>query len=115
MAPGLTDSAPAPRASGVAAANAHQQLKAGPVSKAIFPDGLKTTGQHPPIYEQLQPYENFPKEITGRTVWKAEDYKDNPERWTHRFTDEEIKELSDAADAFLESKIPLTGISKVSL
>jgi hypothetical protein len=113
MAPGLTDIAPAPGAQAAAAAP-HQQLKARPVSKAIFPDGLKTTGQHPPIYEQLQPYDNLPKEITGRTVWKAEDYTNNPEKWTHRFTDEEIAELSQAADAFIDSKTPLTGISKVS-
>lgn len=112
MAPGLTDSVPAPVAQSAAAAP-HQQLKAGPVSKALFPDGLKTTGQHPPIYDQLQPYSNFPKEIPGQTVWKAEDYTNNPEKWTHRFTDEEVAELSQAADDFLASKTPLTGISKV--
>lgn len=112
MAPGLTDTAGAPVAQASAAAP-HQQLKTGPVSKALFPDGLKTTGQHPPIYDLLQPYENFPKEISGPTVWKPEEYVDNPEKWTHRFTEEEIAELSQAADVFIESKVPLTGISKV--
>ncbi|KAL4909219.1 hypothetical protein BDW74DRAFT_78901 [Aspergillus multicolor] len=78
----------------------------------IFPDGLKTTGQHAPLYEELHPFEDFPKSIEGRTLWKAEDYRDAPEKWTHRFSAEEIEELSATADAFLASKTPLTGISK---
>lgn len=85
----------------------------GPVSRDIFPDGLKTTGQHPPLWDHIQPFEKFPKEITGPTVWKAEEYHDNPEKWTHTFTQDQIDELSTAADAFLASKTPLTGISKV--
>ena len=82
---------------------------------SIFPDGIKTSGQHPPLYHQLRPYQDFPTEITGPTVWNAEDYKNNPERWTHLFTDEEIAEMSEAADAFQHAGIPLTGISKVAL
>ncbi|KAL5343600.1 hypothetical protein BJX70DRAFT_352922 [Aspergillus crustosus] len=77
-----------------------------------FPDGLKTTGQHPPLYEELHPFEEFPKSISGPTIWKADDYKNAPETWTHRFTSEELAELSATADAFLNSKTPLTGISK---
>ncbi|KAF2835876.1 taurine catabolism dioxygenase TauD [Patellaria atrata CBS 101060] len=80
--------------------------------KNIFPDGIRTSGQHNPIYEELKPYSEFPKEITGPTVWETEDYKDNPERWTHPFDEEEIEELSKAADAYLASKAPLTAISK---
>ena len=38
----------------------------------------------------------FPREITGPTVWKAEDYRENPEKWTHKFTEEQIEELSNA-------------------
>lgn len=82
-------------------------------SKAIFPDGIKTSGQCPPTYEQLVPYEEFPKEITGPTVWKKEDYENNPERWVHRFSEEEVTELSKAADDFLASGTPMTGITKV--
>ncbi|KAL3460419.1 hypothetical protein BJX64DRAFT_184359 [Aspergillus heterothallicus] len=78
----------------------------------VFPDGLKTTGQHPPLYEALYPFDEFPKQISGPTLWKAEDYRDTPEKWTHRFTEEEVAELSATADAFLASKTPLTGISK---
>lgn len=95
-----------------AATPAHQ-LKTTPVSRDLFPDGLKTTGQHPPLYDQLKPFSQFPKEITGPTAWKAEEYTDSPEKWTHRFTEEEVVELSDAADAFIASKTPLTGISRV--
>ncbi|EKG10657.1 Taurine catabolism dioxygenase TauD/TfdA [Macrophomina phaseolina MS6] len=83
-----------------------------PVDTNIFPDGIKTSGQHPPLYNLLRPYEDFPKEIVGPTVWKAEDYKNNPERWTHPFSDDEIAELDRAADAFIAAGHPLTAISK---
>jgi hypothetical protein len=83
------------------------------LAPSIFPDGPKTTGQHPPLYEHLQPFEHFPKEITGPTVWTAAEYRDHPEKWTHRFTPSELDELSRTADEFIRSKIPLTGISKV--
>ncbi|OQE14403.1 hypothetical protein PENFLA_c038G07106 [Penicillium flavigenum] len=86
----------------------------GPISRDIFPDGLKTTGQHPPLYDHITPFENFPKQITGPTVWKAEEYRENPEKWTHVFTQDQIDELSSASDAFLASKTPLTGISKTN-
>ncbi len=80
----------------------------------LFPDGLKTSGQHPPIEEQLYPYSAFPKEITGPTLWTAPDYKDHPERWTHPFTEDEVAELSKAADDFIASGVPLTGMTRVS-
>ncbi|OJJ47993.1 hypothetical protein ASPZODRAFT_64349 [Penicilliopsis zonata CBS 506.65] len=101
MAPALTDSLPTA---------AHQLNSQVPID--IFPDGLKTTGQHPPLYDHIQPFDTFPKEISGPTVWKAEDYRETPEKWVHVFTEEQIEELSNAADAFLAAKIPLTGISK---
>lgn len=82
------------------------------MSKAIFPDGIKTSGQHPPLYDLLKPFEEFPKEITGPTVWETKDYVNNPERWVHRFNDAEVAELGKAADDFIASKTPLTGISQ---
>lgn len=83
-------------------------------SKAIFPDGLMTSGQHNPIYSQLTPPSEFPAEISGPTVWQAEDYRGNPERWTHAFSAEEIAELGAAADAYISSGKPLTAMAKVS-
>ncbi|MCJ1395162.1 hypothetical protein MMC18_008043 [Xylographa bjoerkii] len=103
MAPGLTESYPA---------TPHQFQKA--VSRAIFPDGIKTSGQHPPLYNDLRPFEDFPKAINGPTVWRSEDFISAPEKWVHRFTEEEIAEMSEAADAFLSSGTPLTGISKAN-
>ena len=82
-------------------------------SKLIFPDGLKTSGQCDPVYEQVRPYEEFPKEITAPTVWRVDQYAGNPEQWTHGFSDGEVQEMSDAADAFIASETPLTGICKV--
>ncbi|PVI06919.1 Clavaminate synthase-like protein [Periconia macrospinosa] len=108
MAPALTSSAPtAP----------HELSKTQPflnhkAPRNIYPDGIKTSGQHPPLYDQLHPYSDFPKEITGQTAWNATEYKNNPERWTHVFTPEEIQEISDTADSFIASGTPLTGISQ---
>ena len=85
------------------------------VSRSIFPDGIRTSGQHPPLYEKLRPYSDFPAEIKGATVWRKEDYEENPERWTRPLTDDEVQELGAAADRFIESGTPLTGISKVMI
>lgn len=82
------------------------------VNKSVFPDGLRTSGQHGPIFSRIHPYADFPKEISGPTVWKAEDYRDNPERWTHVFSKEEIAELGKASDDFIASGMPLTGMRK---
>ena len=102
MAPALTESC-----SSVAPHLSH------PLS--LFPDGIKTSGQHPPLYNELKSFEDFPIEINGPTVWRSDDYVLNPERWIHEFTPEEVSEMSVAADGFMESGIPLTGISKVLL
>ena len=101
MAPALTDTVPV----------ALHELR--PVSKAIFPDGIRTSGQHPPLYDLLEPFERFPAEISGATVWEAKDYINNPERWVHRFSQDEVAEMSEAADRFSSSGTPLTGITKV--
>ena len=96
------------------AISTYQDSKIGGVaSKSKVKDEVITSGQHPPIYEALKPYEYFPKYVDGRTFWRREDYNYDPERWTHRFTADEIGELSDAADNFSESGIALTTISKV--
>ena len=84
------------------------------VPRTVFPDGIKTSGQHPPIYSQLKPYSEFPSSINGPTAWGAEEYKNNPERWTHHFSPSEISEMSAAADAFIAAGTPLTGITKES-
>lgn len=89
------------------------RVKNADAPRSIFPDGIRTSGQHPPLYDALKPYSEFPKEITGPTLWKREDYVNNPERWTHRFTPEEVQELSNTADQFIASGTPLTGISQV--
>ena len=102
MAPGLVE------ATGL-------QTLPSPVELSVFPDGLKTSGQHSPIYSLVRPYADFPKTHTGPTVWKAEDYQEHPELWTHPFTAEEVAEISDAADQFTQTGTPLTGISMVWL
>lgn len=79
----------------------------------IFPDGLRTSGQTEPNYDLLHPYEQFPRHISGPTVWRREDFVNSPEKWVHVFQADEIEELGTAADEFIARKIPLTGISRV--
>ena len=86
-------------------------LKADP---AIFPDGLKTSGQHCPIASLIRPYEDYPKKIEGPTVWGKADYQEAPDKWQRTFTAEEIEEIGQAADDFIGSGVPLTGITKAS-
>lgn len=54
----------------------------------------------------------FPRRIEGPTVWRPEDYANNSERWVHQFSAAEIEEISRAADAFMASGLPITGITK---
>ena len=103
MAPVLTESIPTQ--------TFPSSRKSAPTS--IFPDGIKTSGQHPPLYDQLKSFEEFPSEIGGPTVWNADDYRNSPERWTHHLSEDEVSELGNAADDFKAAGIPLTGISKV--
>lgn len=105
MAPGLTS------VETVTPINIHKIEPQAP--QAISTHGSKTSGQHPPNYDELRPYEDFPEAIEGPTLWKAEDHRDNPERWVHRFSQEEIEEMSTAADNFKAAGTPLTEISRV--
>jgi hypothetical protein len=84
-----------------------------PVDRKLFPDGLRTSGQHPPIESQLRPFEEFPRNITGPTAWTAEHMIQHPEQWIHRWTEQELAELLQAVDTFIASGTPLTSISKV--
>ena len=97
------------------ARSSYRPGKNSSVPRSVFPDGIRTSGQHPPLYDILKPYSEFPSEIGGPTVWKKEDYTDSPERWTRRLTENEIQELGAASDRFIESGTPLTGIEKVSI
>lgn len=86
-----------------------------PADKSIFPDGLKSAGQHGPVESLVRPYSEFPKVIEGPTVWTGADFESQPDKWTRPFTPEEIEELGKAADEFTKNGWPLTGMSKVQL
>ena len=92
-----------------------QPLFQKPESKAPSNNDTKTSGQHPPVYDKLFPFDSFPSQISGPTVWKAEDYRNNPSQWIHPFTPTELTEMSKAADDFLVAGKPLTEISKACL
>ncbi|KAG7289331.1 hypothetical protein NEMBOFW57_005698 [Staphylotrichum longicolle] len=105
MAPGLLVDEPQVHLS-------HPSKRNDDAPRHVFPDGIRTSGQHPPLYDALKPYSAFPKQITGPTVWQRSDFESHPSRWQHRFTPAEIAELSATADAFIASGTPLTGISQ---
>ncbi|KAB8226238.1 taurine catabolism dioxygenase TauD [Aspergillus novoparasiticus] len=83
-----------------------------PVDRKLFPDGLRTSGQHPPIDGQLRHFEEFPREITGPTVWTPEQMVDHPEEWIHNWTEFELEELRQAVEGFIISGTPLVSINK---
>ncbi|KAG5918708.1 hypothetical protein E4U42_006760 [Claviceps africana] len=85
-----------------------------PVDRRRFHDGLRTSGQHPPIESQLKDFEEFPTEYTGSTVWEGKDMIHNPQDWIHQWTAAELDELLQAADRFNASRLPLTHISKTN-
>ena len=76
---------------------------------ALFAFGISSESLSP----LPQPYEAFPDHIDGPTVWKAEDYVDHPERWTHELSEGEIAELSAAADAVFASGQEVVQLTKV--
>ncbi|KAJ9098494.1 hypothetical protein QFC19_006362 [Naganishia cerealis] len=71
-----------------------------------------TAGQTEPVPELLQPYENFPKKITGPTVWQAEDFRSRPDLWQRQWTPELIQQLEEAFDKFEASGKTLPEINK---
>lgn len=84
-----------------------------PVDRKLFPDGLRTSGQHPPIESQLQSFKNYPRHITGPTVWEPKEMEDHPEQWIHQWTADELEELLQAVEKFIASEESLVSISKV--
>lgn len=64
-----------------------------------------TSGQKDAELDLLVPYKDLPKEITGPTVWHAEDYRGdvNRKKWIHVWTQEEIDQLEAASTLWRDS------------
>lgn len=75
-------------------------------------DNELSAGQNEPNFDQIQPYSAFPKVITGKTVWKAADFRNSPERWQRTWSAEQIQDLEAAYTEFEASGLPLTAITK---
>jgi hypothetical protein len=75
-------------------------------------DDNLTSGQYPPLFDQIGSWESFPESISGPTVWTREEYAEKPERWIHRFTEDEIADIGRAADEFYKRGLPLTEIGR---
>ncbi|KAL1406724.1 hypothetical protein Q8F55_006128 [Vanrija albida] len=69
------------------------ELKA-PTDGPVKP--LLTSGQHEPIFDILTPYDQFPQEVTGPTVWTKEQFESDPKAWKWRWTPEQIADLEKA-------------------
>ena len=97
-------------------ATAHSIVNGGlptPPLDATFHHDVKTSGQQPPLYEELESFAAFPDRIVGPTVWETQQFKESPNEWTHHFTKRELEELSQGADAFRAAGTPLIDIAKV--
>ncbi|KAK4702267.1 hypothetical protein P7C70_g3954, partial [Phenoliferia sp. Uapishka_3] len=101
-----------------------------------------SAGQHAPVAELIQPYEAFPKVrepqgptqtvvewlraisetdgatfsqvVEGPTLWKAEEFKNAPEKWQRTWSAEQLADLEDAYTKFEATGLPLTAITKES-
>ncbi|BFZ54929.1 hypothetical protein PYCC9005_001966 [Savitreella phatthalungensis] len=71
-----------------------------------------TSGQYDQLSETVTPYEQYPKQISGPTVWVRDDYQTHPERWVHWWTSEQLAEIEQAARNFQATGASITDISK---
>lgn len=83
-----------------------------PATELVKP--LLTSGQHEPLFDTLTPYEQFPKELTGPTVWTKEEFETNPKAWKWRWTPEQIADLESAYDEWEKTGKSLPEINRVS-
>jgi hypothetical protein len=84
----------------------HTASGSAPAAKRVL-----TSGQHDADPALLQPYANFPKEITGGTVWTKEQYEGE---WKRTWPEELVGDLERAYEAFERTGLPLTAINRVS-
>ena len=74
----------------------------------------RTQGQHDVLQHLVPPYSQFPKRVDGPTVWNADEFRAQPERWQKRWSAEHIRELDEAYEGFKRSGLPITAITRVS-
>lgn len=69
---------------------------------------------HIPI--SVEPYEAFPQEVTGPTLWTADDYRSESAKpkWVRWWSADEISQIEAASKLWKESGRPLTEIEQVS-
>lgn len=87
-------------------------LPAAPLKS--FNKGL-TSGMLEPSHELVQPYANFPKEITGKTVWKRDEFINDENLWKRQWSAENIASLEAAYDAWAAKGLSLPEIDRVSI
>lgn len=73
-----------------------------------------TSGMLEPDHSLVQPYANFPKEITGKTVWKREDFINDESLWKRFWTPENIASLEKSYDEWAAKGLTLPQIDRVS-
>lgn len=79
----------------------------------IQPVEVRSQGQHDVLFDLVRPYGDFPREVSGPTVWRAEEFRERPGLWTKAWSEEHIKELEQAYDQFVQQDLPITLITKV--
>jgi hypothetical protein len=73
-----------------------------------------TQGMLEPLHELVQPYSAFPKQITGKTVWKREDFINDESLWKRQWSPEHVASLEAAYDAWAAKNLSLPEIDRVS-
>lgn len=77
-----------------------------------FEGSANIHSQHDQLKETITPYESYPKEVTGARLWTRDDYQNNPGRWVHDWTEDELSQIEVATDNFAKTGLQLTAITK---
>ncbi|CAK9786290.1 Clavaminate synthase-like protein [Cutaneotrichosporon oleaginosum] len=84
-------------------------LPAAPLKS--FDKGI-TQGMLEPLHELVQPYSAFPKKITGKTVWRREDFLNDETLWKRFWTPENVASLEASYDAWAAKGLSLPEIDR---
>ncbi|WWC93854.1 hypothetical protein V866_000690 [Kwoniella sp. B9012] len=71
-----------------------------------------TSGQHEPDESLVRSYDAFPQEITGPTVWEREKLLKDDNLWKKSWSAEQVKELEDSYEQFVENGLDLPQITR---
>lgn len=90
------------------------QAVATPAASSSRSHSALTSGQLEPDHSLIAAYEDFPVEVTGRTVWTREDYQSHESSWKWTWSAQQLELLEEAYTAFEKKNLGLTDVNQVS-